>query len=79
MALIDEEKLQGHVYEILQLLRKQAVCCPKIAADFYCVDGTISWVVTSQDGTVTVYDAPNGNVVTGWASIVPLINGACGV
>ena len=78
MALLDEGKLQGHIYEILQLLRKAQECCPKIAADFYCVDGTVSWVVTSQDGTVTVYDAPNGNIVTGWTTITPLINGACG-
>ena len=78
MALLDEGKLQGNIYEILQLLRKAQECCPKIAADFYCVDGTVSWVVTSQNGTVTVYDAPNGNIVTGWTTIAPLINGACG-
>ena len=77
MAMIDEEKLQGAVSNILDLLRKQAVCCPKIAAEFYCVDGTIQWVVTSQDGTVSVYDVPNGTLVPTWTTIVPLVNGVC--
>jgi len=78
MAMLDEEKLQGRIFNILEILRKQTVCCPKIAAEFYCVDGTAQWVVTSQDGTVTVYDAPNGTLVTGWTTITPLINGSCG-
>lgn len=77
MPMIDEDKLQGAVANILDLLRKQAVCCPKIAAEFYCVDGTIQWVVTSQDGTVSVYDVPNGTLVPTWTTIVPLVNGVC--
>lgn len=77
MALIDEGKLQGNIISILELLRKEAVCCPKIAAEFYCVDGTIQWVVIAQDGTVSVYSSPNGNPVPVWTTITPLVNGVC--
>jgi hypothetical protein len=68
MALLDEEKLQGHVYEILQMLRKQAACCKKVSSTNYghsSVTGGDVFILIFEDGTLEVRDlGANGAVLT---------------
>lgn len=67
MALLDEDKLQGHVTEILQLLRKQAACCKKVAATNYghsSVTAGDVFIITFEDGSLEVRNlGANGAVL----------------
>lgn len=67
MALIDEDKLQGRVYEILDLLRKQVQCC-RVASTQYAassVTGGTVFVLIFENGTLEVRNlGPNGTVLT---------------
>ena len=66
MALLDEPKLQGNVYNILDLLRKQTQCCHTVAASWAnsSVIGAGVFLTVDQNGKVTVYDQPGGSVLT---------------
>lgn len=65
MALLDEPKLQGNVYQILDLLRKQNSCCHVVTALWMTssIEGTV-FVTIDQNGGVSVYDAPGGTKFT---------------
>lgn len=67
MALLDEDKLQGHVTEILQLLRKQAACCNKVASTTFATSSVTAgrvFVLIFEDGTLEVRNlGPNGAVL----------------
>lgn len=66
MALLDEDKLQGRIYEILDLLRKQTQCC-RVASTEYAassVTGGDVFVLIFETGTIEVRDlGPNGAVL----------------
>lgn len=65
MALLDEDKLQGRIYEILDLLRKDTTCC-KVVSTTWAASSLIGagvFVTIDQKGGITVYDAPGGNVL----------------
>ncbi len=66
MAMIDEEKLQHNVAKILDLLRKEAVCCSVVSAQWMCDadSGTAVWVTVNEAGAIVVYDGPGGVVIT---------------
>lgn len=67
MALIDEAKLQGRVYEILELLRKQNACCEGVAAALWATSSVVGgpvFVTIGASGTVTVYTQPGGTILT---------------
>jgi hypothetical protein len=65
MALLDEEKLQRHIYEILQLLRKQVTCC-KIVSTTWATSSLLGvvFVTIDESGKISVYDAPGGTLLT---------------
>lgn len=67
MALLDEDKLQGRVFEILDLLRKQVQCC-RVADTQYAessVTGGTVFVLIFENGTLEVRDiGPNGAILT---------------
>ena len=65
MALLDEQKLQGNVYNILDLLRKEVQCCKVVAASWAnsSIIAAGVFLTVDQKGNVTVYDAPGGNVL----------------
>jgi hypothetical protein len=66
MALLDELKLQGNVYNILDLLRKDVQCC-KVVAVSWANSSIITagvFLTIDQKGVVTVYDATGGSVLT---------------
>lgn len=66
MALLDEEKLQGRVYEILDTLRKQVQCCRVASAQWMSSDslGTNVFVIIYDSGDFKVFDAPGGTEYT---------------
>lgn len=66
MAMIDEGKLQGNIMQILDLLKKESVCCSIVSAQWMCDadSGTAVWVTINEAGAMIVYDAPGGNVIT---------------
>jgi hypothetical protein len=68
MALIDEGKLQGNIGSILEILRKQAACCAKVASTTFAKSSVTSdkvFVLIFEDGTLEVRDiGPNGAVLT---------------
>lgn len=66
MALLDEERLQSHVIEILEVLRKDINCC-KVVAAVWAASSLIAqgvFVTVDQHGGITVYDVPGGSVLT---------------
>lgn len=75
MALIDEDKLQGNVFAILQLLRKEQTCCGYINGQFMCDGSTVVWVLTSPTGAVKVFDAPGGTEITPAGALGPVTSG----
>lgn len=66
MALIDEEKLQGNVRAILDLLRRQAACCEQVATAVWGVSSIAGpvFITISKGGGVKVYTQPGGTLVT---------------
>lgn len=65
MAMLDEDKLQGAVANILELLRKQSTCCGFISAQWMKDQTDVSvWVLVSPTGAITVKDSPTGSVIT---------------
>ena len=74
MALIDEGKLQGNIFNILEILRKQAACCTFIQGSWMCDSGASDpiWVLISDKGVVTALDAPGGSPVTILGTLGPL-------
>lgn len=66
MALIDEDKLQGNVIQILQLLKKEAAC-DSVITSVWAVSSVVAgpvFVTISRCGTATVYTQPGGTVLT---------------
>jgi len=66
MALIDEDKLQGRIFNILEILRKDVDCCKVVSttwADSSLVEGGV-FITIDQKGNITVYDAPGGGILT---------------
>ncbi len=62
MALIDEQKLQGNLYTILELLRKETLCC-KVSTVTWASSSTLAvnvFVTVLEDGSIKVYDSPGG-------------------
>jgi hypothetical protein len=71
MALLDEDKLQGNVYMILQLLRQEQACCSFISAQWMDDSGgTPVFVLVAENGDVTVKDSPTGTIQT--SPLLPL-------
>ena len=66
MALIDEEKLQGRIFNILEILRKDVDCCKIVSAFWACssITTTNVFVTIDQKGNITVYDHPGGGILT---------------
>lgn len=66
MALLDEDKLQGHIIEILDVLRKDVNCCKVVSTTWATssIVGSGVFVTIDQHGGITVYDAPGGSVLT---------------
>lgn len=65
MALIDEGKLQGRIFDILELLRKQVDCC-KVVSTTWASSSTIGagvFITIDQNGGIVVYDVPGGTVL----------------
>ena len=66
MALLDEEKLQGRIYNILEVLRKDIDCC-KVVSSTWANSSNIEegvFITVDQKGNITVYDAPGGGILT---------------
>jgi hypothetical protein len=66
MALIDEEKLQGRVFNILEVLRKDIDCC-KVVSTTWANSSEIGagvFITIDQKGNITVYDVPGGSILT---------------
>lgn len=66
MALIDEQKLQGNVFNILEILRKKEACC-KVASTTWATSSVVSenvFVVIFDNGQVEVYTGPSGTKLT---------------
>ena len=62
MALLDEDKLQGRIYDILDILRKDINCC-KVVSSTWASSSLIGagvFVTVDQNGGIKVYDAPGG-------------------
>lgn len=62
MALLDEEKLQGRIYDILDVLRKDINCC-KVVSTTWAASSLIGagvFVTIDQNGGIKVYDVPGG-------------------
>ena len=74
MALIDEGKLQGNIYNILDVLRKDITCCKYIQGSWMCDSGAANpvWVLINDKGTVTTLDGPQGSPVTVLGTLGPL-------
>jgi hypothetical protein len=72
MALLDEEKLQGRIFNILEILRQEQSCCGIASAQWMCDDGDPVWVLVNEAGKITVYDAPGGNVITPVGTLGPV-------
>jgi len=66
MALLDEGKLQGNIYNILDVLRKDITCCRIVSASWAHSSIITAGVFLTIDdkGNIIVYDAPGGNVLT---------------
>ena len=56
MALIDEEKLQGRVYNILEVLRKDIDCCKVVSTTWAnsSIVGAGVFITIDQKGNITV-------------------------
>ena len=66
MAMLDEQKLQGRILEILELLRKQSACCEGVAAAVWAhssVTGGSVFVTIGVNGTAVVYTQPGGTIL----------------
>jgi hypothetical protein len=71
MALIDEDKLQGNVKNILELIRKQAACCDDVATGGFAtssIAGPVYFTV-SRGGKVKVYNQPGGTLITNYGTL----------
>ena len=65
MALLDEGKLQGNIYNILDVLRKDITCC-KIVAALWAKSSIINtgvFLTIDSKGSITVYDVPGGSIL----------------
>jgi len=66
MALLDEMKLQGNIYNILDLLRKQTQCC-KVVSTTWASSSAIPagvFVTINENGGILVYDVPGGTLLS---------------
>jgi len=71
MALIDEDKLQGNVIQILQILKSNKACCTKVASTTWAtssIAGSV-FVLIFQDGSIKVLTAPGGTVVASYGTL----------
>ena len=67
MALIDEDKLQGNVIQLLEIAKKNRACCDNVAAVTWANSSLIMtgvFVTIAKNGKVVVYTAPGGTVLT---------------
>lgn len=66
MALLDENKLQGNIINILNILRKEVECC-KVVSALWAKSSEVAtgvFITVDQNGGIKVYDAPGGNLLT---------------
>lgn len=73
MALIDEDKLQGNVIQILALLKKEAAC-ESVATAVWAhssVTGGAVFVTISNRGVAKVYTQPGGTLITNYGTLTP--------
>lgn len=66
MALLDEDKLQGRVFNILEVLRKDTDCCKVVSTTWASssIIGAGVFITIDQKGNIKVYDAPGGGILT---------------
>lgn len=67
MALIDEDKLQGNVIQLLEIAKKNRACCDNVAAALFAGSSLIAsgvFITISKGGKLVVYDHPGGTVLT---------------
>lgn len=74
MALLDEGKLQGNIYNILDLLRKETQCCKFIQGSWMCDSGSSTpvWVLINTKGGITTLSSPDGSPVDVVGTLGPL-------
>lgn len=64
MPLIDENKMQGDLTNLLEVLRFLK-CCAKVSGSWmHGNDNSSVWVLLQADGTVQVMTSPTGTILT---------------
>jgi len=74
MALLDEDKLQGNIINILSILRKQDACsCEQVATAMWANSSLagIVFVTVLRNGKIKVYDQPGGTEIKNYGDITP--------